>query len=132
MEKVSHRYYRKGMSKPPAPSDAADKFMLRLPDGMRDRLKAKAESNKRSMNAEIVARLETTLTHQERFDRQLDRLEAIAEQSEMSEIPAEDWPLYMSNFQDTLEKFAKVCTILVDKAAAHQEKLNTQSKKKES
>lgn len=36
----------------------SDKFMLRLPDGMRDRLKSDAEANKRSMNAEIVARLE--------------------------------------------------------------------------
>jgi hypothetical protein len=41
----------------------SDKFMLRLPDGMRDRLKAQAEANKRSMNAEIVARLERTLRH---------------------------------------------------------------------
>lgn len=32
--------------------------MLRLPDGMRDRIKAAAESNNRSMNAEIVATLE--------------------------------------------------------------------------
>ncbi|MGE8126594.1 Arc family DNA-binding protein [Methylobacterium sp. NPDC080182] len=39
----------------------SDKFMLRMPDGMRDRLKAEAEANKRSMNAEIVARLESTL-----------------------------------------------------------------------
>lgn len=35
-----------------------DKFMLRLPDGMRDRIKAAAEANNRSMNAEIVAVLE--------------------------------------------------------------------------
>lgn len=35
-----------------------DKFMLRLPDGMRDRIKAAAEANNRSMNAEIVATLE--------------------------------------------------------------------------
>ena len=36
----------------------SDKFMLRLPDGMRDRIKAAAEANNRSMNAEIVATLE--------------------------------------------------------------------------
>ena len=36
-------------------------FLLRLPDGMRDRLKAAAETNNRSMNAEIVSRLEMTL-----------------------------------------------------------------------
>ncbi|HJE24951.1 MAG TPA: Arc family DNA-binding protein [Methylorubrum populi] len=51
------------MSKPPAPSDLADKFMLRMPEGMRDRLKAEAEANNRSMNSEIVARLQQT------FDR---------------------------------------------------------------
>ncbi|MGH0264545.1 Arc family DNA-binding protein [Sinorhizobium meliloti] len=37
-----------------------DKYVVRLPDGMRERLKAEAEKNKRSMNAEIVARLEAT------------------------------------------------------------------------
>lgn len=36
----------------------SDKFMLRLPDGMRDRIKAVAAQNNRSMNAEIVATLE--------------------------------------------------------------------------
>lgn len=36
----------------------SDKFMLRLPDGLRDRIKAKADQNGRSMNAEIVQVLE--------------------------------------------------------------------------
>ncbi len=36
----------------------SDKFMLRLPTGMRDRIKSVAESNGRSMNAEIVAALD--------------------------------------------------------------------------
>lgn len=35
-----------------------DQYIVRFPDGMRDRLKANAEANNRSMNAEIVARLE--------------------------------------------------------------------------
>lgn len=39
------------------PSDKQDKFMLRLPDGMRDRIAQAAKSNGRSMNAEIVGRL---------------------------------------------------------------------------
>lgn len=34
-----------------------DKFVLRLPDGMRDKIKAAAEKSGRSMNAEIVAAL---------------------------------------------------------------------------
>ncbi|MBA8820677.1 hypothetical protein FHW00_003012 [Ochrobactrum sp. P6BSIII] len=35
-----------------------DKYVLRLPDGMRDRIKLAAEKNNRSMNAEIIATLE--------------------------------------------------------------------------
>ena len=42
------------------PSHKLEKFIVRLPDGMRDRLKAIAEENKRSTNAEIVARLEAS------------------------------------------------------------------------
>ncbi len=36
----------------------SDKFMLRFPDGMRDRIAEEAKKNNRSMNAEVVARLE--------------------------------------------------------------------------
>ena len=35
-----------------------DKFIIRLPDGMRERIKAAADKNNRSMNAEVVAALE--------------------------------------------------------------------------
>jgi plasmid stability protein len=35
----------------------SDKFMLRLPEGVRDRIKVVADANSRSMNAEIVATL---------------------------------------------------------------------------
>lgn len=37
-----------------------DRYMLRLPDGMRDRIKTAAAKNNRSMNAEIVARIEAS------------------------------------------------------------------------
>ncbi|ESZ37373.1 Arc family DNA-binding protein [Mesorhizobium sp. L2C067A000] len=48
------------MSKKPVqePLQPQDKYVLRLPDGMRDRIKKSAEANKRSMNAEIVQALE--------------------------------------------------------------------------
>jgi plasmid stability protein len=42
------------------PSQSQDKFIVRLPDGMRERIKAEAEANNRSMNAEIVARLDAS------------------------------------------------------------------------
>lgn len=40
------------------PSTLADKVLVRMPDGMRDQLKDAAKANNRTMNAEIVARLE--------------------------------------------------------------------------
>jgi hypothetical protein len=42
------------------PLQPQDKYVLRMPDGMRDRIKAAAEKNNRSMNAEIIARLEAS------------------------------------------------------------------------
>lgn len=43
-------------------SRGSDQAMIRLPDGMREQLKTAAESKNRSMNAEIVARLEDSLS----------------------------------------------------------------------
>ncbi|MEO6014054.1 MAG: Arc family DNA-binding protein [Devosia sp.] len=40
------------------PGRGSDKFPLRFPDGLRDRIKAAAASNNRTMNAEIISRLE--------------------------------------------------------------------------
>lgn len=37
-----------------------NKFLVRMPDGMRDRIAEAAKANGRSMNAEIVHRLELT------------------------------------------------------------------------
>ena len=41
-----------------APSRKQDQYIVRLPEGMRDRIKAAAAANHRSMNAEIVGALE--------------------------------------------------------------------------
>lgn len=40
------------------PSSKQDQFVLRFPDGLRDRVKNAAQRNRRSMNAEIIAALE--------------------------------------------------------------------------
>ncbi|TKA91810.1 Arc family DNA-binding protein [Guyparkeria sp. SB14A] len=50
------------------PSDKLDKFMLRLPEGMRAQIKAAAEQNDRSMNSEIVARLKLSFETDEVFE----------------------------------------------------------------
>ena len=46
------------MERKPFPSETQERFIVRFPDGMRDRIAEAAKSNNRSMNAEIVARLE--------------------------------------------------------------------------
>lgn len=42
-------------------SRTADKFVVRLPDGMRERIAEVAQTSHRSMNSEIVSRLEISL-----------------------------------------------------------------------
>ena len=50
------------MKKSTAPTGrASDKFMLRLPDGMRDTIYELAKASGRSMNAEIVHRLQQSI-----------------------------------------------------------------------
>ena len=43
------------------PSDLAERFQVRMPTGLRDRIAEAAKGNGRSMNSEIVARLEASL-----------------------------------------------------------------------
>lgn len=43
-------------------TQSQDKFIARLPDGLRERLKAIATQNKRSMNAELIHALELHLS----------------------------------------------------------------------
>lgn len=73
------------MAKGEYPSDKADQYMLRFPEGMRDRLKAAADRIGRSMNAEIIARIqdyeatglttgESIRTHIERLNRKIEDL----------------------------------------------------------
>lgn len=45
----------------PVSSRTADKFVLRLPDGMREKIAQVARTSHRSMNSEVIARLEQSL-----------------------------------------------------------------------
>ena len=49
------------------PSRSLDRIMIRLPSGMRDRLALAAKENKRSVNAEVVDRLESSFAASEAF-----------------------------------------------------------------
>jgi plasmid stability protein len=88
-----------------------DKFILRMPDGMRDQIKIEAAKNRRSMNAEIIERVEKTLKYpdldgldpralmeiiavsMEGLSRECDMLRAQLNniQAKHGPFPAEDW-----------------------------------------
>lgn len=54
-------------------SRTADKFVVRLPEGMRDRIAHVAREQHRSMNSEIIARLQNSLQQ----DNQAVRLASV-------------------------------------------------------
>jgi hypothetical protein len=60
------------------PGEHHVKFMLRIPNAMRERIATEAEANGRSLNAEIAARLAKSLDD----DQRLDNLAALIERIE--------------------------------------------------
>src|SRR5690349_12944383 len=74
----------------PPPMDSADKppshrlerFIVRLPDGMRDQIAKAADANGRSMNAEIVHRLQRSFEPDE-VEAEISR----ARREEMADMP---------------------------------------------
>ncbi|MBB3594394.1 hypothetical protein FHX08_004798 [Rhizobium sp. BK529] len=66
------------MARPKYPSDKQDQFMVRLPEGMRDQIATAAEQNGRSMNAEIVSRLDQSFRIEEGLDRFIASHEELA------------------------------------------------------
>ncbi len=67
------------MSEKSYPSDAQDRFMVRLPDGLRDRIAEAAKANNRSMNAEIVARIHASFEQaiEKKYSNLEDQLNAL-------------------------------------------------------
>ncbi|SIQ09485.1 Arc-like DNA binding domain-containing protein [Aquipseudomonas alcaligenes] len=53
-------------------SRTADKFVVRLPDGMRERIADVARNHHRSMNSEIIARLEQSLIQEDSLGDELN------------------------------------------------------------
>lgn len=54
-----------------------DKYVVRFPDGMRDRIAEEAKKNNRSMNAEIVARLEKSFEEPIQLEGELRSFEDV-------------------------------------------------------
>lgn len=59
-------------------SRTADKFVVRLPDGLRGRIFDVAANNHRSMNSEIVARLERSIAVEVELDHQKNLVRILA------------------------------------------------------
>lgn len=53
-----------------------EKFVVRFPDGYRDRLAVKAKESSRSMNSEIIYRMDATLN----LEEEVSRLKAVIDQ----------------------------------------------------
>ena len=69
-----------------------DKYVLRLPDGLREELKEAAERHKRSLNAEIIARItehENLWQFWASADAEMAKLEEVAQKAERLEAENE-------------------------------------------
>lgn len=84
------------------PSRTAEQFVLRLPDGMRARIAEVAKANGRSMNAEIVARLEKSFS----ATPQLDTVEEVSAASVLRD--ALTVAMRSPEFAKTFQRFGKV------------------------
>jgi len=56
------------MSKKPYPSQTQERFIVRMPDGLRDRIAMAAKESGRSMNSEIVRALEAEFPEEPSID----------------------------------------------------------------
>ncbi|TKK40176.1 DNA-binding protein [Pseudomonas fluorescens] len=59
-----------------------DKFVIRLPDGLRPQIAATARNNQRSMNGEIIIRLQRSLTQDQLRDEQEKIISVLLKQIE--------------------------------------------------
>ncbi|MES2187980.1 MAG: Arc family DNA-binding protein [Pseudomonadota bacterium] len=76
----------------PFPSDAAEKFVVRFPEGMRDRIAASAKVAARSMNAEVVHRLARSFESENELEEYAfkDGFDSAGKQIEIEELKAEN------------------------------------------
>jgi|GEM_PF-1277661 len=67
------------MAKTEFPSQGLDKFVVRLPEGMRERIAEAAKTNNRSMNSQVVAMLEEASSFEEERRRMQVAIDTIAD-----------------------------------------------------
>lgn len=84
------------MSKPSYSSGTADKFVVRLPDGMRKAVEELAGDNHSSMNTEIIRAIEAHLEGQVRQKLLLNALQA---QVVATKAPSREQPQQKAEFK---------------------------------
>lgn len=65
------------MARQPSPSDQQARYLLRLPDGLRGQIEASAKANNRSLNAEIISRLERSFDLDDGLTALTDRVDEL-------------------------------------------------------
>jgi len=113
------------MEKKTYPSDTLGRYIVRFPEGMRERLKASAEGNNRTLNAEIVARLEAS--YKADWDslrssaREIDLMaEGLQSRGEMLSLRAE---LLRARYDSLLERIREVSSEIKRMEAAGDARL---------
>jgi len=83
----------------------AERFQVRLTAGLRDRIRAMAEANGRSMNTEIVSTLESAYPDPAQFREELGFLDAIDEiQQKLDRLRSVQIAEASQNFSDGFVK----------------------------
>lgn len=82
-----------------------DRFIVRLPDGLRERLQQRAKLNDRSMNAEVVSMLENGLSNRpeseiEALTREYEKLQSELQQAQAHAAAVQE---RMWTIQDQIE-----------------------------
>lgn len=80
------------------PSQLQDKFTVRFPEGMRDKIAEKAKENNRSMNAEIILALEKYLESQKQ-----DVFKSSGSHSQLEELE-----FNLKKYTETIKSLTKI------------------------
>ena len=103
----------------------ADKFVVRLPDGMRDQINEVAAKNHRSMNSEIIKRMERTLLEDATGILNVDLMEQLSNRCKELEARLEelqDQPT-VDLLKRALEQVTRRCEELEARAPGAQLKI---------
>lgn len=81
------------MTKPTTSSRDADKFVLRMPDGLRSQIADLARGSERSMNAEMISRLRQSIIQEQQVQDQGKLISLLLQKIEHLETRLQEQPL---------------------------------------